>query len=399
MATLSLVLDQRRSRKDGTFPLVFRLRIGKQFSDIKTEFKLKPEEFNLKTSSIVNDLESNEILVKLYALYLKRLREFISFHPGALNTKEAREYILNKRPEEITIFEFWESQIKDMCISGRHGGARTYKITLSVLSQETNLNRSFSSFSYKDLVAVEKSLFQRGVSINGISVYMRTFRAICNQAINMDLASHEWYPFRKYKLKKERTTPRVLNAEELKRYFNLDLDQKHPLFKSWTIGKLLFMLRGINLKDLLLLSPENIRNGRIIYKRAKTGKIYSIRLEPQILQELNKFEKYKTLLGLLGLSDLENQERLVKVLLQRCKVINAHLKKISDIIQTEECITTYVFRYTYANIAKQSGYSKDLISEALGHEYGNAVTGIYLEQFDLEEIDRMNVEIIENVKP
>jgi integrase len=54
-------------------------------------------------------------------------------------------------------------------------------------------------------------------------------------------------------------------------------------------------------------------------------------------------------------------------------------------------ITTYVFRYTYANIAKQLGYSKDLIAEALGHEYGNKITGIYLEHFDQSIIDEMNL--------
>jgi integrase/recombinase XerD len=47
-----------------------------------------------------------------------------------------------------------------------------------------------------------------------------------------------------------------------------------------------------------------------------------------------------------------------------------------------------VFRYTYANLAKQLGYSKDLIAEALGHEYGNSVTGIYLEQFDNDVVDK-----------
>ncbi len=60
----------------------------------------------------------------------------------------------------------------------------------------------------------------------------------------------------------------------------------------------------------------------------------------------------------------------------------------------EEKLTTYVFRYTYANIARKLGYSKDLIAEALGHEYGNSVTGIYLEQFDLEVVDSMNEKII-----
>ena len=49
-----------------------------------------------------------------------------------------------------------------------------------------------------------------------------------------------------------------------------------------------------------------------------------------------------------------------------------------------------VFRYSYANVAKQLGYSKDMIAEALGHEYGNSVTGIYLEQFDLRVVDNMN---------
>ena len=34
--------------------------------------------------------------------------------------------------------------------------------------------------------------------------------------------------------------------------------------------------------------------------------------------------------------------------------------------------------------------NKDLIAEALGHEYGNAVTGIYLEPFDLDKVDEMN---------
>ena len=55
---------------------------------------------------------------------------------------------------------------------------------------------------------------------------------------------------------------------------------------------------------------------------------------------------------------------------------------------------SYVFSYSYANVAKQLGYSKDLIAEALGHEYGNSVTGIYLEQFDKDIVDKMNQNLI-----
>jgi integrase len=80
--------------------------------------------------------------------------------------------------------------------------------------------------------------------------------------------------------------------------------------------------------------------------------------------------------------------------MQKRKLINTHLKKIGKLINVEESISTYVFRYSYANVSKKMGYSKDLIAEALGHEYGNSVTGIYLEQFDLDIIDDMNEEVI-----
>ena len=46
---------------------------------------------------------------------------------------------------------------------------------------------------------------------------------------------------------------------------------------------------------------------------------------------------------------------------------------------------------------KKLCYSKDLIAEALGHEYGNSVTGIYLEQFDNDIVDKMNQELIKYI--
>lgn len=62
-----------------------------------------------------------------------------------------------------------------------------------------------------------------------------------------------------------------------------------------------------------------------------------------------------------------------------------------------EKLTGYCFRNSIPNIAKQLGYSKDMISEALGHSYGNRVTGIYLEAFDYHLIDQMNEKIVKEI--
>jgi integrase len=397
MATLNLTLDTRRARKDGTYPLVFRVRVEDKFCDIGTDFKIFKEQFDLKTSSLVNDIESNILLDQLKTHYLKRLRTYTAENLGCNDLKSMKAFLINKQISEYTIIEFWNKQIESMMVSGRHGGAKIYKTSLSVISQAIDLNVSFSKLKYQSIIDLESKLFKRGVSVNGISVYMRTFRAICNKAIHFDIVGYEWYPFRKYKVRKEKTTPRVISKAEMKGYFNLDIKPSNPLYKSWLIGKLIFMLRGINIKDLLLLSHNNMKSGRIIYKRAKTGKLYSIKILPEMHEIFYQFSSNNTLLGILSDAELKNTPRLVDVIVQKRKVINAHLKKLGKLINSKESLSTYVFRYSYANISKQLDYSKDLIAEALGHEYGNSVTGIYLEQFDNEIVDEMNRRVIDSV--
>ena len=73
-----------------------------------------------------------------------------------------------------------------------------------------------------------------------------------------------------------------------------------------------------------------------------------------------------------------------------------HLKKVAEQLDIPK-LTFYYARYTWANIAKQLGYSKDKIAEALGHEYGNKVTGIYLDSYGNEVIDEMNLEVIKAI--
>jgi hypothetical protein len=38
-----------------------------------------------------------------------------------------------------------------------------------------------------------------------------------------------------------------------------------------------------------------------------------------------------------------------------------------------------------------------MLTEGLGHEYGNSITGIYLNDYNSEEVDEMNFRIIEDV--
>ena len=133
-------------------------------------------------------------------------------------------------------------------------------------------------------------------------------------------------------------------------------------------------------------------------EQAKTKKIYSIPLLPEMIDVLKEFTPNETsILNTVNKTELENPIAFVELIAQKRKVINAHLKKIGKMIVSNEPITTYVFRYSFSNVAKQLGYSKDLISEALGHNYGNSTTSHYLEHFYQEELDKLTVNVIKAV--
>lgn len=399
MATIKIHLDNRRAKKDGTYPLVIRIRNINQYFDIPTSISLFEIDFDPKKELIKGNTKlSLEIQHQKSHLYVKLhdfMREGISF-------EEIKSKILNRHIPKtyLTIESFWQDEITRMTSIGRAGGARVYHSSFVGLSKVLNLNSPFKSLKYKDLLHAEVELMKRGVSVNSVGVYMRTLRAVCNKAINHDIIDSSWYPFRKYQIKKEKTVPRNLSIDEIQKYFSLNLPITHKWFKSYCIGMLIFQLRGINLRDLLMLTTDNMKNNRIVYKRAKTGKLYSIELLPETSRLLENFTGDHTVLGLLDdvFKDLHNKVESVHRYNQCRKNINSHLNKIGKELDLSTNLSTYVFRYTYANIAKQLGYSKDIIAEALGHEYGNSVTGIYLEMFDNQKLDEMNQQIIQAMK-
>jgi integrase/recombinase XerD len=398
MATINLVLDQRRDNKDNTYPLVFRIYAGNKSRDLSTGIKLAINQFNRKNEEIIDDYITNNKLQALKIEYLQKLNLYALKNRGVENAQEIKTFLEGKLSHEYTIYSFWEEQISELNTTGKTGNARSYKIALSSISKNINLHKTFDKLTYRNLIELEASLYVKGMTTNGISVYMRTLKAIYNKAINLEIVGYEHYPFRKFKIKKASTTPRVINLAELKAYFNLQLDKNSMYYKSWLIGKLIFMLRGINSRDLLMLNQKNIKNGRIIYRRAKTKKIYSISILPQMMDVFKEFTPNEvSILSTVNESDIKDPIAFVEIIAQKRKVLNAHLKKIGNMIGSNEPITTYVFRYSFSNIAKQLGYSKDLISECLGHNYGNSTTSHYLEQFHQDELDELTVKVIKAV--
>lgn len=154
--------------------------------------------------------------------------------------------------------------------------------------------------------------------------------------------------------------------------------------------------------DLSALTKENVVEGRIEYRRAKTGKFYSIKIEPEAQAILDKYKGKKHLLA--PFDKYENYKDYVAHL-------NAALRKVGPIkkvggkpqytknhlpvmVPLEAGITSYWARYSWATYAADLDIPKDTISEALGHKYGSAITGVYI-KFSRDKIDAANRKVID----
>ena len=154
------------------------------------------------------------------------------------------------------------------------------------------------------------------------------------------------------------------------------------------------MLVGINTIDLFNLTK--IENGRIEYRRAKTHRLYSIKVEPEAMEIINRHKGEK---ALLDIADRWGSHREFQ---KYCKIA---LKKIGKMerkgrggkkeIKPEwPELSTYWARHSWATIAYSIGISKDIISQALGHSMGSAITEIYIER-DQSKVDEANRRVLD----
>mgnify|MGYP003871705689 CR=1 FL=1 len=286
---------------------------------------------------------------------------------------------------------FGESLVKQQREAGRTGNAATYQNAINKLKKYTGQKDiAFKTIDYRFLKDWEADLLSKGKKVNSIGAYLRAIRAIYNQAIKSGIVEQKLYPFTKYKIKNEKTVQRTLSKKQITSIEQMEFDD-YMMERAKDVFMLSFYFRGMNFRDMALLTEDNLQGDRIIYRREKTHKIYSVKIIPKAKELLDKYKSNRPmLLPIVSKKHCCNREVMIRSAREHLKNYNPRYYHIIGVKIGIPKMTTYYARYSWANIARKLGYSKDLIAEALGHEYGNKVTGIYLDNYDLEVIDEMN---------
>ena len=271
-----------------------------------------------------------------------------------------------------------------------------YQCTLDKIVREYGDDLSFDVVNYVWLENFDRSMresdiynrrgevLRTGMATNARAIHLRNIRAVFNKAIDEEVIGLELYPFRRFKIEKERTRKRAVSLTQLRALFDYPCE---TAAEEWAVdvARLIFYLIGINMVDLFHL--EEYDGGYIHYRRSKTGTLYSIKVEPEAAALLEKYRGREHLLNF--------QERFKRIQSFKAK-INQTLKGIASKDPRIPVMTSYTFRHTWATLAAELDIPKETIAAGLGHAQNATVTDVYID-FNRKKVDAANRRVLDYV--
>lgn len=396
MATVKLYLDQRRVKKDGTCPVKLNVHhfgniivgtgidvmpslwTGNEVARGDNSYRQK----NVALRSIVNRVE-------LLLLNLETSGEI--YHMTDQHLKKRIDTSMAARNGVQKVFsDYMDDFIKT---KDKASTKSIYALTRERL-MDYDAGCTFETMNKRWLTQFVKWMKDDGLAINSIGIHLRNIRAVFNYAIDNEYTN--LYPFRGFNIEKEPTRKRNLSVEQLRQLRDYQCEPHHKLYRD--IFMLMFYLMGINSIDLLEATPDQIVNGRLEYRRAKTGKLYSILIPPEAMEIIDRYRGKKHLLNIR--ERYENYKNFAHRMNHELQEIGdmRHVGRGGKKVYTPlfPKLTTYWARHTWATIAANLDIPFETISAALGHSYGSATTNIYID-FNQKKVDEANRKVIDFV--
>lgn len=391
---VKLVIDLRRVNSNGMYSIVLILK-NKNVIRVSTPYKSVPEnwqdgQYNKKEINYQRKNNHLKDIIQKAERLIIEVSENNRVVSDAYLRDKLKEIVKGKMPIDKVFVDYIDEFAKTKL------NARTVDIYIQTKNkiQKFDSDCKFEDIDRAWLTKFERWMIDSGMKTNACSVHMRNIRAVFNYCIDEEYTT--LYPFRKFKIKKEETRKRSLTVEQLRTLRDYPCEEYQVRYRD--IFMLMFYMIGINAIDLFHAKESDVVDCRLEYKRSKTGKLYSVLIQPEaqaiidkykgknyLINVLDEYKNYKDFLHRMGdaLKDIGPMER---------KGLGG--KKIRQPLFPD--ISSYWARHTWATIAASLDIPKEVISAGLGHEIGSSITSIYID-FNMKKVDDANRAVIDYV--
>jgi integrase/recombinase XerD len=396
---ITVSLDMRRQKKDNSYPVIMRIGHNSRTTAISLGVSVLERDWDDDKKAVRKSHVGTSSVTRLNNMIQKRkiaaMDIILKLHEaGQLNTLSVaglRDRIALEDSSD-SFFEYAERQIQELITSNRIGTARSYKEVVSVVRKyRKGRDLRFQEITFSFLNNFEVNHISKGNGLNGLAVYMRTIRAIFNKAIKEGLVNKEAYPFDDYKIRTEPTEKRALDWPLLQSVISLKLQPGHRCFNARNYFLASYMMYGMNFTDMAFLRKTDIKNGRILYRRRKTAKLYDVKITDSLTSLLSQYDNPESEY-VFPIIKRDSPYQQAKDIQWARKRYNKKLKEIADLCGIEQNLTSYVSRHSFATQAMLKHVPINAISTMLGHS-SLKTTEVYLKSLPTNILDEYNEQI------
>jgi len=399
-----VVLDTRRPKKDGLYPIKIRVTYLKEQKYYGLGIDVSQADFTrLMNNSVRMELRNHKLQIQSMQSKIEEfIRSIDSFSFVELDNKLANK--INTPDLENDVYAYFNDLIDKLTQDGRIGTAFVYNDARKSL-QKFKPKLAFNQITPEFLREYDARLKKEQKSISTIGIYMRHLRAIVNRAIEAGIIDQKNYPFgkNKYQIKAPINIKKALTLDQIRKIFDYPVNtgsNQHFARDMWVFS---YLCNGMNIKDVISLKFKNIHGDVIYYDRSKTSntiqnpKPIIINLLPQATEIIERWGNKKRrdndyVFPILKDNMDEVEKKRMKDLLIRS--INHFMSRIGKNIGLEKNLTTYAARHSFATVLKRTGAPMEFISEAMGHK-SLQTTEAYLDSFE----DASRRKFVENLIP
>jgi integrase/recombinase XerD len=405
---ISIVLDKRRSKADGKFPVKLRVftpspRTQKLYA---TKFEYTEKEFQSIWETTKPRTEHKEQRFMLQALESKANDTANGLNPFTF--QEFEKKLFRKAGESQNILYQYSVTIERLIENEQLGTAKNYEQTVKSLIEFYTHQKGrepkkilFAEITPEWLQKYERFMTEKGRSLTTVSMYLRTLRTVFNQTISEGEIPIDLYPFgkKKYQMPAVQNVKKALNHDHLKLLFNATpmTPEQERAKDFWFFS---YTCNGMNIKDIALLKYKDLQGDKIVFYRAKTKTTSKANLKPVTVYlndySLSIIEKYgnkdKSIQNLIfGIISEENSpEQNFRAIKNFTISINKSLKKLALSNGLTQDISTYWARHSFATNAIRNGASMEFVSEALSHSDLKTTQGYFAGFEDSAKREIMN---------
>ena len=320
-----------------------------------TNIYLQPQHWDKQSAQVVGHPNATDLNAFLFERLIHLQGIELAYWKRGIQPTLAliREAVTKKKEVNVNFLQFAKTSIRD---SDKKAKTKCNLMGTVRILERYRPGMDFADLTYPFLRDFELYLRDRGITTNTVGKHMRQLRTLTNEAINEGYISQDAYPFRKFKIKQEKSGHEFLTPNELRKLERIVLDDSKD---QHILDAFLFCCYcGIRFSDFRRLKSENIvmlNRSRWLFIRMQKTEL-EIKLPLELLfdgKALDVVAKYDSVEQLSDIPNNADTNKILNVIAGKAKI--------------KKHITFHTSRHTCATLLIYQGVPVTTVQRVLGH--------------------------------